>query len=911
MTNRNFRSTGRSRRMTQRVRVRQRMSMKQRIVIAGTAFSILLTGGLFVYFNFSGPQQTMAAVANDYRTIASGDWNSISTWEYYDGTRWLTPPAAPTSSRNVIEIQSGHTITISTNVTVDQFQIDSGGVLEINQGAVLSIANGAGPDFIVNGTVNQNGTISCASNSQSTLNGTWVEASTGVLTVGSGGRINVAGTFVRGSISAPTVAGIWNFNNKAIYRHYIDGGGIPLANWNAGSTCEITGIVSTVPTGLTQSFSNFTWNCPSQTGSVNYGASLTRVGNDFTIISTGSGSFFIDQQGNNTALNIGRDLNFNGGTVYICYNGSSTINITRNLNVTGGNFNFNQFGATGYGNTSAVINVRGNAVVSGGTLDMSQYSGNNIDKGWGVMNLWGHLNVTAAGLITATTVNGRGVINFTGSGTIQNFRSARTITRYVDYNVLSGAVVDSDTNIFTGWGNFNLNSGGGFRMGHPNGITNSTMTGNVQVSGSRSYSTGADYTYMGAAMQNSGDGLPGTVRDLTLNNSNNCNLTNSSSVSRTIYFQAGLWITTGDTLTLGTSTLNLGSLVRVNGHVVGHFRRWLNTTSVGNILFPVGSLNYYNGANFNFVVSPLSAGSIVATYLLDQPSVSGLPILDAGDYCDKIGYGYWICNPFNGFSGGTYNLTLYANGMPGVSDYTKLHVFRRATTSDGWSNPGGHIPGTGSNDAPVGNRGGMTVYNQFGIVSGNANALPVELTHFEAKPAGDDVRLRWTTESEVNNDFFTVQRSVNGFDFEDLGRVNGYGTTTVTRNYEYFDHDPLPGTSYYRLRQFDYDGKFEDSPIRSVKRTAQNADATFLLRIDNVRPSASSGSVRFSVESTTAGQVTIMLTDISGRQVMSRTEETTEGVSQIELDHLSISSGIYILSVFGKEGADSKRFFFQ
>jgi len=96
--------------------------------------------------------------------------------------------------------------------------------------------------------------------------------------------------------------------------------------------------------------------------------------------------------------------------------------------------------------------------------------------------------------------------------------------------------------------------------------------------------------------------------------------------------------------------------------------------------------------------------------------------------------------------------------------------------------------------------------------------LPVELTSFDANVSGAVVVLNWETASEINNDYFQIERSVNGSAWENIGFVEGEGTTTSTTRYEFVDENPLTGISYYRLKQVDFDDKFEYSDKVSVER---------------------------------------------------------------------------------------------
>ncbi|MFH1321570.1 MAG: T9SS type A sorting domain-containing protein [Bacteroidota bacterium] len=78
------------------------------------------------------------------------------------------------------------------------------------------------------------------------------------------------------------------------------------------------------------------------------------------------------------------------------------------------------------------------------------------------------------------------------------------------------------------------------------------------------------------------------------------------------------------------------------------------------------------------------------------------------------------------------------------------------------------------------------------------------------------VVLKWITASETKNDYFTVEKSSNGFTFEEIAEVPGAGNSNTTLNYEVYDDDPLRGISYYRLKQTDYDGKFEYCNVVAV-----------------------------------------------------------------------------------------------
>jgi len=97
-------------------------------------------------------------------------------------------------------------------------------------------------------------------------------------------------------------------------------------------------------------------------------------------------------------------------------------------------------------------------------------------------------------------------------------------------------------------------------------------------------------------------------------------------------------------------------------------------------------------------------------------------------------------------------------------------------------------------------------------------ALPITLISFDASVNDDNqVKLDWVTASEVNNAFYSIERSTNGVDFETVGRIDGAGNSDAILYYTYIDTRPLNGLSFYRLKQTDFSGEFDVSEIRSVR----------------------------------------------------------------------------------------------
>lgn len=95
--------------------------------------------------------------------------------------------------------------------------------------------------------------------------------------------------------------------------------------------------------------------------------------------------------------------------------------------------------------------------------------------------------------------------------------------------------------------------------------------------------------------------------------------------------------------------------------------------------------------------------------------------------------------------------------------------------------------------------------------------LPIELISFNVVAiCPTSVMLNWATSSEVNNDYYCLERSIDGTTWECFEQINGQGHSFDIHYYSIMDNHPFPGTSYYRLKQIDFDGKFTYSEIRTT-----------------------------------------------------------------------------------------------
>lgn len=113
--------------------------------------------------------------------------------------------------------------------------------------------------------------------------------------------------------------------------------------------------------------------------------------------------------------------------------------------------------------------------------------------------------------------------------------------------------------------------------------------------------------------------------------------------------------------------------------------------------------------------------------------------------------------------------------------------------------------------------------NTIDMVSDNV-ILPIELITFDAQLITNKVILNWTSASEINNDFFSLERSTNGIEWKIIGLVNGAGNSLQIIQYSFTDNDPVKGVSYYKLKQTNFDGEFKYSDIITLKNMGETYD---------------------------------------------------------------------------------------
>ena len=185
-------------------------------------------------------------------------------------------------------------------------------------------------------------------------------------------------------------------------------------------------------------------------------------------------------------------------------------------------------------------------------------------------------------------------------------------------------------------------------------------------------------------------------------------------------------------------------------------------------------------------------------------------------------------------------------------------------------------------------------------VTGGCVLLPVELLSFNALQKDDIIELTWATASELNNDFYTIERSEDGINFNEIEKIDGAGMSANVLFYSTKDINPLNGLSYYRLKQTDFSGRNTYSKIVSVEYKNTN-DLEF-----EIVPNPSIDNVISNIVLNTIpkGEVTIEITNIQGEMLYEVTKNPES--NKIEIPN-HFSKGIYYVKVVHSDFIQTKR----
>ena len=518
----------------------------------------------------------------------------------------------------------------------------------------------------------------------------------------------------------------------------------------------------------------------------------------------------------------------------------------------------------------------------------------NIGLRGGTFN--GTNNFTANGISTLSSYGGN---IFNGSSTFINNGSG-------DWNLGYNVADDFNANVI-----FNRNSSG---ILTPASRTNSTFSGNISTVGSNSVVTFCESSTTGTVtidgngtqtLSGSSTRIP-IIRNLVMNATASGSLTLNVplNISSTLLMTSGNIIATSTnsiTLTDETVTSNIGN---ANSFINGPCYYNVTSNALNNLTFPIGK-----GTKWRPVI--LGERNSVATSITYKAEVINTSARSLGytlpATVDTVSdFNYWDVDRTLTSTGaalptqsltGTQTITLYYLNGDEVKDVANLRIVKNTSAAPttwidiggtGSAAPSGFITSTSAPSA-------FTNYSRFtlGDAIGGGNPLPIELISFTATKKNKAVDVTWETAAEINNDYYLVEKSKNGVDFEPLGQVKGAGNSLAKLNYNIVDEKPYNGISYYRLKQIDFDETFSYSKIESVDFN-NTKDFSF-----DVYPNPNKGTnFNIAFEGIINEEVLVVVYDVSGKESFSKVLITNENESSVFVidSTKALSSGVYIIT---------------
>ncbi|MFL5763290.1 MAG: T9SS type A sorting domain-containing protein [Bacteroidia bacterium] len=914
--------------------------------VAGTlTYPVGATNTLNVVNVSSTTAASNLTMTNGGTLIIRGTWSSTNcTFTYGTGTieiqSSLTLPAAYTNYYNLkingagITVNSGVGTTINNNLDISAGTFTSNSFTNIVTGTatVTGTYTSSTTGTKTYGNLTVNGGTFNATNRAVTINGNLIN--NGTFTMGTG-RVTFGGATsntVTGTAATTAFGGGITVNKGVSQANVIDvqcvitilAGGLTLTNgtFELSSASTIVPFTSdpNIPTtaklwcngGTMNQTSSFDWSVDGylkvSAGSVNFGSAISDRIIPTTIATANTG--VVEVSGG--ALNAtGRISNGTNAWTYIQSGGVTTLGTIGN-NVAGRDV-FNMDNTTG-----CVFSMSGGTLViqnSGGTAGENLgyhntatlgtgFTGGTLQMGNASTNAGTTMRVETSIPIYNLTVNSSNVIVLMITPATPTVTS-ETITN--DLTITSG-VLDVNT------GTMNLSVGGDW--------TNTSTAADPFLQGAQTV------TFNGTAAQtidNTGD-ADGTVFNNVVFN-NTYGTIPQISIAANVTVQSTLTMTSGKvnfnatTFTLGTSAASAGTLSYTSGwfYGTGTLARYIGTAilAIGNARghFPMGSATDYHPLWFGFTATLTAGGLFTVSH---TPSGSGsvaiTPYTDAtftppaaGATIVGISNAKWTVDR------GSINLS----GTNGILRYggTGFNVFISGDLNA--SNATGTV---GTYGAPTNVTGTYFEVNRTLLANGHVTAkdwyvgttdmvnspLPIELVEFEAKVCDEkDVCVSWTTASEHDNAYFTVEHSKDGVNFSSVGIVNGAGNSSALLNYDYLDLHPFTGVSYYRLKQTDFNGDHGYSIVRAVDISSGSA-----FSMDLFPNPSDGGEFNISLSGVPGQEVLVVVYDIAGKENYSKViipgSQTGDIVYAIDPEK-RLAPGVYLITATSQDKFVNKK----
>lgn len=381
-----------------------------------------------------------------------------------------------------------------------------------------------------------------------------------------------------------------------------------------------------------------------------------------------------------------------------------------------------------------------------------------------------------------------------------------------------------------------------------------------------------------------------TFYNLNIDNGFGVALARNINISNQLLLLNGvLYSTPGAQVTaLAGATSNLGSSI---SYVDGPFEQIVASSSAQTLNLPIGkngsfrpiilAVQHTDAASVSYTSEVWNSSARAMSFAL-PPSLT---------HVSDIRYFNLSRSAVANLSNARITLTYGADDI--VTDPNNLRVARDNGSST-WLDLGGVGTAVGTGSITSNNFVGFNTYFTLANASGGINPLPVEYISFNAIANNNKVDVTWSTASEVNSDYFIVEKSTNGSTFSPIGKVNAEGFSTTMHSYLFEDVHPAQGNNYYRLKQMDRNGTFEYSSVRVVnfKKSAMN-----------VYPNPVTAKVvSVSLDNIADENLEARLMDLNGKIVASSTMQfSNSSDAQFNID-VNLSPGVYLFELMNTTG---------
>lgn len=254
------------------------------------------------------------------------------------------------------------------------------------------------------------------------------------------------------------------------------------------------------------------------------------------------------------------------------------------------------------------------------------------------------------------------------------------------------------------------------------------------------------------------------------------------------------------------------------------------------------------------------------------------------NYYGGVDHGQWVVSDLTGAGTGTYTVQMWPqdDNFPGNS----VWMISKDNTILGLANDCG--------PSPVGlARDGFAGMGQFGAVA-SSTLLPAELLHISASPNVDHIEVDWTVGSEFNLDYYELQRSENGIDFETIALIDAVGTTQQQQNYAYADYGVSRNKNYYyRYQSVDNDFYTEFSPVVTAILSGSDKFTESML----LYPNPTNGNVYVDINLELNSEISMVVLNNAGQYVDTKQFSGNMGNNVFTLDAASWATGVYVIQL--------------